>query len=75
MIWFIIAAFLGCVRIAGVKHIAFQAAAHLYVGGLLGAYVVSRDSPFQDMKASGRRFLWIAVALSVLETICFFAKV
>lgn len=56
----------GLLRVVGVKAIAFQAVAHLYVGGLIGAAVV----------APNRRARWgcaaLAFALSVLETICFF---
>ncbi len=53
---------LGALRVLGMKHIAFQAVAHLYVGGLLGAWWVGRD----------RWLLWIAVGLSVVEVVCFF---
>ena len=37
-----IAVILGALRVLGVKHPAFQAAAHLYVGGLFTAYAFSR---------------------------------
>jgi hypothetical protein len=53
---------LGLLRAAGVKSVLFQANAHLFVGGLIGAYAVGRD----------KLYLWLAVALSVVETICFF---
>lgn len=51
---------LGVARAGGVTHPAFQAAAHVYVGGLLGAWLV------------GRRplLLWLAGGLSVLEVAC-----
>ena len=61
-IWLIIAIVLGVLRIHGIKHEAFQAAAHLYVGGLLGAYFSGKN----------KEFLWIAIGLSVLEVVCFF---
>ena len=47
---------------AGIKHEAFQAIAHLWVGGLLGAWLA----------AAGREFLWLAVGLSIAEVVCFF---
>ena len=56
---------LGALRIAGVKSLAFQGIAHVFVGGLFGAYAGGRV----------RRALWLAIALTVLETICFLASV
>lgn len=49
---------LGAARLAGVRHIAFQAVAHLWVGGLVGAQVA---------RGGDRFLLWVTVALSVLE--------
>lgn len=49
------------VRIAGVKHEAFQAIAHLWVGGLSGAWFVDRT----------KLYGWSVVALSVVEVACF----
>jgi hypothetical protein len=53
---------LAVLRVAGIKHPAFQAVAHLWVGFLLGAW------------AAGYRlwFLGLAVGLSVVEVVCFF---
>lgn len=60
-----IALTLSVVRIIGIKSIAFQAIAHLFVGGLIGAACTSETS---------RRWVYLAVAvtLSVVETACFF---
>lgn len=52
---------LAVLRIAGLKHGAFQAFAHLWVGGLVGAWLVGR-SP---------ECLWLVVWLSVVELACF----
>jgi hypothetical protein len=63
----LVAAALGSMRAAGHKSQAFQAAAHLYVGGLLGALIVVRSN--QGL------WDWLLVALvailSILEVICF----
>lgn len=48
-------------RVAGVTDPAFQAMAHLYVGGLYVAWWDSRD-PF---------YLGVALALTGLESVCF----
>lgn len=53
-------------RIAGIKHPAFQAVAHLYVGFLFGAWADSRAHGNSD-----RGCFWLAIALSVVELICF----
>lgn len=48
-------------RIAGVKHKSYQAVAHLFVGGLAGAWLVDHQ-------------WWYAalfVALCVVEVVCF----
>lgn len=37
---------LGCLRLYGVSGEAFQAIAHLYTGGLFGAYLASRRKAF-----------------------------
>lgn len=56
---------LGLIRCLGVRHQAFQAAAHLYVGGMLG-YVAAEWS-----RGGGRLELSLAVGLSLLEVVCF----
>lgn len=48
-------------RIFGLKDEAFQAAAHLFVGGLAGAWLVDRRS----------LYLYTFVALCVVEVLCF----
>lgn len=65
----IIALILGGVRIAGITHVAFQAAAHVYVGGCFGAWFVlkSRD------RDRGRFYHAIGWGLSILEVACFAA--
>ena len=66
---------LGLFRVFGVTHIAFQAAAHLYVGGLFGAWLMNLTSV--DRKAVGKPVAWwlfiLFLAMTVLETICFLA--
>lgn len=56
-----IAAILGIGRIAGIKGAAFQAAAHLFVGGLFGAYFAGKK----------RHHLILGLGLSALELACF----
>lgn len=63
-------------RATGVTHGAFQAAAHLFVGVLLGAWLIERriglvrlyevDYPVEELDWN----LWLAVALSVAEVAC-----
>lgn len=61
----LVAIVLGLIRCLGVRHPAFQAAAHLYVGGMLG-YVAA------EWKGGGGRLeLSLAVGLSLLEVVCF----
>lgn len=57
----VIALVLGALRFAGVKTQAYQAIAHCFVGGLIGAYIVGHD-PFM---------LYLSVGLSVLEVVAF----
>lgn len=59
---FVFAFALGLVRLHGVTGEFFQAVAHLYVGGLFGAYF-----------ATGEKYpLILASVLSFLEAVCFF---
>lgn len=51
----------GLLRIAGFRSQAFQAFAHTFVGGLIGAYLVSRKP----------LWLGLVVAMSLLEVNCF----
>lgn len=48
-------------RVLGFRDPIFQAFAHLYTGGLIGAWAVNRD----------RLYLWLAVALSAVELAAF----
>lgn len=59
------AAALGALRVAGHTGEAFQAVAHCFVGGLLGAWLALRPT------RAARLPLALAVALSALETACF----
>ncbi len=61
----VIAIILAAIRIGGVTHIAYQAAAHLFVGGLIAAGVVKG-------RRAGRYEIALAVALSVVEVLVFF---
>lgn len=57
----IIAVAVGLARVGGVKHGAYQALAHVFVGGLGGAGLAGR-----------RRFYWFLFwALNVVEVLCF----
>lgn len=72
--WFVIllALVLGGVRVAGVTHIAFQAAAHLYMGGLAVAWWKEKANwtEWRNLVV-----LFLFVGLTVLETVCFFLGV
>lgn len=61
-------------RIGGITHIAYQAAAHLFVGGMIGAAVALYRWTAYD---AGRREFWfpiyLALFLSAVEVACFFA--
>lgn len=63
VILYAIAVLLSLLRATGHKSQSFQAAAHLFVGGLLGAYFDGWNTGF----------LIIAVVLTVVEIVCFFA--
>jgi hypothetical protein len=54
---------LGSLRALGHKSQTFQAAAHLFVGGLIVGYVTTRQG----------YLLWLTIALSILEIVCFLA--
>ena len=59
MTWLILSALLAFMRLDGVTHIAFQAAAHLYVGGMIIAAVKTRKPVY-----------WAhVIVLSVIETL------
>lgn len=55
---------LACLRISGHKSEPFQAVAHLFVGGLLGSWLVGRKA--QSLQ------LALAAVLSLIELACFF---
>ncbi|MCE9534359.1 MAG: hypothetical protein K8T89_25040 [Planctomycetes bacterium] len=60
ILWIVIAIAFGVLRVIGLKSAFLQAMAHLFVGGLIGAWLVDR----------GRLYLILAIALSVLEVAC-----
>ncbi len=60
----LLALLIGGLRVFGVTHVAYQAAAHLFVGGLFGAWLMDKHRKW---------LLVLFVAMTVLETICFFA--
>src|SRR4051794_8483267 len=62
----IVALALGGLRIVGVKTEAFKALAHVYVGGLIGYYTATALDGVPNYLV-----LWVAVGLSVLETVAF----
>jgi hypothetical protein len=57
----IIALVLGTLRVLGHKSQAFQAIAHLFVGGLFGAWMAGHNTVF----------ITVAVLLSIVELLCF----
>jgi hypothetical protein len=63
LILYLVAFAVGLPRPLGVTHPAYQATAHLFVGGLFGAWYVGRRPAL----------LWAALALTALETACFLA--
>lgn len=64
---------IAAMRVSGHKSEAFQAVAHLFVGGLLGAWLVGRLC--RNVVTHSDRLLWagLALALSVVEVVCFVA--
>lgn len=58
----IVAFVLAVLRVAGFTSIAFQGLAHLFVGGLGGAWLVGRN----------RLYLILFLAMTAVETLCFF---
>jgi hypothetical protein len=57
----IVATALAILRILGHRSLVFQAVAHLFVGGLVGAWLLSR----------ARLYLILAASLTVVEVACF----
>lgn len=69
----VIAVVLAIVRIYGVTHESFQAAAHLFVGGLFAAgYVQWRCAEWQRFDAMGK--IIMGTVLSLVELACFIAS-
>lgn len=62
----VISGLLGVARLMGAKSIAFQAIAHVFVGGLFGAGFVAGDNEQRWF------YLGLAIGLSVLEVFAFF---
>lgn len=65
----IVSALLAAIRIAGCIHEAFQAIAHLWVGGLCGAFMLGRYFQPSIRRLCG----WLVVILSIIEVACFIA--
>ena len=65
----LISAALALARILGVKHEAYQAVAHLWVGGLIGAWLLTRKTKDVDSV-----YLWSVIVLSVVEVACFIVQ-
>lgn len=57
---YLIALAIALARFGGVTHIAYQAVAHCYVGGLLGHYIGTKN----------KRSLFLFIALCVVEIYC-----
>jgi hypothetical protein len=60
----ILSVLVGIPRVLGTKHVAYQALAHLWVGGLFGAAFATRKPPY----------LSCAIGLTLLEILCFLAS-
>lgn len=60
----IVSVALAALRIGGFTSSAFQAVAHLWVGGLVGAWLAG-DRPSR---------LWLALMLSAVEVACFLVE-
>lgn len=58
-------------RIVGFTHESYQAAAHLFVGGLVGAWIVQRNATDLRNVLLANTNLFMAFALSVVEVACF----
>lgn len=56
-----VATILAACRVGGLTHEAFQAVAHLFVGGLAGAWLISHRPLYAEL-------FW---GLTVVETVCF----
>lgn len=61
---------LAALRIAGVTHEAYQAVAHLFVGGLFAAGYVDYSYTWTEGGWSGMRLIYLGIALSVVEVAC-----
>jgi FtsH-binding integral membrane protein len=72
---YVIAFVLAALRVAGHKSEAFQAVAHLFVGGLFAAGWVEYGFTWTGIKCDGgksaMRKIWLGVALSLVEVGCF----
>jgi hypothetical protein len=64
----IVSVVLGVMRVAGIKHSAFQAFAHLFVGGLFASGYTELQFAFLSRNAMFR--IKVATALSILELVC-----
>jgi hypothetical protein len=68
----ILSVLVGIPRALGATHVAYQALAHLWVGGLFGAAFTTRKPPYQ---AWGKPpCMECAIGLTVLEILCFLAS-
>lgn len=80
MIAILISVILGAMRIAGNTSIPFQAIAHCWAGGLIGAWwafrcgdreIVRLGVPFRtDATDKGTPLGWLALGLTILEVAC-----
>jgi hypothetical protein len=66
----IVAIVLGALRIGGHTSEAYQAVAHLFVGGLFAAGYVKYQYTWTNGGQIAMNKIWLGVALSVLEVAC-----
>lgn len=71
MIRIVISVVIAGLRIAGIHSALYQAAAHLFVGGLFAAWWTQRGKGFWDVDAKGFTNLLLAIALTIVEVACF----
>jgi hypothetical protein len=63
---------LGAIRVAGVTGSPFQDLAHVWVGGLFGAWLLAKST--SRMPYTVRFFRGLAIGMTVLEVLCFAAS-
>lgn len=77
LLLYIIAGVLAVIRISGHTSETYQAAAHLFVGGLIAAAYINWNLPNVDiasisnLRSIAKHYAWMATGLSIVEVACF----